>query len=294
MEFKDFPGLYQASDEASLSAQKNYKNIIAYDLITMIIASALAIYNYEKVEPKLIVYVISGFFLLISFALTLIIRTKKFEDVWYQGRALAESCKTLSWRFVTCSESFENDLTKQEVEDYFISRVRELSKEFKELNDSLNAKIVVLPVITDKMWEIRNLNTLERKQYYIENRINDQKDWYASKAEFNKKKYNNWFLVIIVSQLIAIISVAFLVKYPESNWNLVGLFTTISASAISWLQLKQHQELKQAYTTAAQELNFIQASFGNINSDIELAEFVLDSENAISREHTLWLAQRRK
>jgi len=195
---------------------------------------------------------------------------------------------------VTCSESFENDLTKQEVEDYFISRVRELSKEFKELNDSLNAKIVVLPVITDKMWEIRNLNTLERKQYYIENRINDQKDWYASKAEFNKKKYNNWFLVIIVSQLIAIISVAFLVKYPESNWNLVGLFTTISASAISWLQLKQHQELKQAYTTAAQELNFIQASFGNINSDIELAEFVLDSENAISREHTLWLAQRRK
>ncbi len=294
MEFKDFPGLYQASDEASLSAQKNYKNIIAYDLITMIIASALAIYNYEKVEPKLIVYVISGIFLLISFALTLIIRTKKFEDVWYQGRALAESCKTLSWRFVTCSESFENNLTKQEVEDYFISRVRELSKEFKELNDSLNAKIVVLPVITDKMWEIRNLNTLERKQYYIENRINDQKDWYASKAEFNKKKYNNWFLVIIISQLIAIISVAFLVKYPESNWNLVGLFTTISASAISWLQLKQHQELKQAYTTAAQELNFIQASFGNINSDLELAEFVLDSENAISREHTLWLAQRRK
>ncbi|MGS2727358.1 DUF4231 domain-containing protein [Psychroserpens sp. BH13MA-6] len=294
MEFKDFPGLYQASDEASLSAQKNYKNIIANDLITMIVASTLAIYNYEKVEPKLIVYVISGIFLLISFALTLIIRTKKFEDVWYQGRALAESCKTLSWRFVTCSESFVNDLTKQEVEDYFISRVRELSKEFKELNDSLNAKIVVLPVITDKMWEIRNLNTLERKQYYIENRINDQKDWYSSKAEFNKKKYNNWFLVIIISQLIAIISVAFLVKYPESNWNLVGLFTTISASAISWLQLKQHQELKQAYTTAAQELNFIQASFGNINSDLELAEFVLDSENAISREHTLWLAQRRK
>jgi len=294
MEFKDFPGLYQASDKASLSAQKNYKNIIAYDLITMIIASGLAIYNFKQVEPKLFVYVVSGIFLLISFALTLIIRTKKFEDVWYQGRALAESCKTLSWRFITCSESFENNLTKQEVKDYFISRVKELSNEFKELNESLNAKIVVLPIVTEKMWEIRNLNTLERKQYYIENRINDQKDWYATKAEFNKTKYNNWFLVIIVSQLIAIISVAFLIKYPDSNWNLVGLFTTISASAISWLQLKQHQELKQAYTTAAQELNFIQASFGNINTDLELAEFVLDSENAISREHTLWLAQKRK
>ncbi|WP_338378750.1 DUF4231 domain-containing protein [uncultured Flavobacterium sp.] len=294
MEYNDFPGLYQASDKASLSAQKNYKNIIAYDLITMIIASGLAIYNFRQVDPKLIVYVFSGFFLLISFALTLIIRTKKFEDVWYQGRALAESCKTLSWRFITCSESFEHNLSTNQVEDYFISRIKELSNEFKDLNESLNAKIAVLPIITKKMWEIRNLNTLERKQYYIENRINDQKDWYATKAEFNKTKYNNWFLVIIASQLIAIISVAFLIKYPDSNWNLVGLFTTISASAISWLQLKQHQELKQAYTTAAQELNFIQASFGNVNTDLELAEFVLDSENAISREHTLWLAQKRK
>lgn len=294
MEFKDFPGLYQASDKASLTAQKNYKNIIAYDLITMIIASGLSIYNFKQVEPKLFVYVVSGTFLLISFALTLIIRTKKFEDVWYQGRALAESCKTLSWRFITCSESFENNLTKEEVEKYFVSRVKELNNEFKELNESLNAKIVILPIVTEKMWEIRNLNTLERKQYYIENRINDQKEWYATKAEFNKTKYDNWFLVIIVSQLIAIISVAFLIKYPSSDWNLVGLFTTISASAISWLQLKQHQELKQAYTTAAHELSFIQASFGNVNTDLELAEFVLDSENAISREHTLWLAQKRK
>jgi hypothetical protein len=294
MEEKDFPGLYQASDAASLKAQKSYKGIIAYDLISMIIASALALYNYQDTEPKLWVYVISGIFLLVSFTLTLIIRAKKFEDTWYQGRALAESCKTLTWRFITCAESFEVDLEKEVVKDKFISRLKEFSNEFKDLNESLNAKTIVLPVITEKMWEVRNLNTLERKDFYIQNRINDQKDWYANKAEFNKKKYSNWFLVIIISQLIAILSIAFLIKFPDSNWNLVGFFTTISASALSWLQLKQHQELKQAYTTAAQELNFIQASFGNVNSDNELAEFVLDSENAISREHTLWLAQKRK
>ena len=293
MDEKDFPGLYQASDAASMQAQKNYKNIIAFVLISMIVASALAIYNYQDTEPKLWVYVISGVLLLVSFTLTLIIRTKKFEDIWYQGRALAESCKTLTWRFITCAESFEVNLEKEVVKEKFISRLKEFSNEFKELNESLNAKTIVLPVITDKMWEIRNLNTLERKDFYIQNRINDQKNWYADKAEFNKKKYSNWFLVIIISQLLAIISVGFLIKFPESNWNLVGLFTTISASALSWLQLKQHQELKQAYTTAAQELNFIQASFGNVNSDSELAEMVLDSENAISREHTLWLAQKR-
>lgn len=294
MEEKDFPGLYQASDAASMQAQKNYKNIIAYDLVSMIVASALAIYNYQDTEPKLWMYIISGVLLLVSFTLTLVIRIKKFEDIWYQGRALAESCKTLTWRFIICAESFEVNIEKENVKEKFISRLREFSNEFKELNESLNAKTIVLPIITDKMWEVRNLNTLERKDFYIKNRINDQKDWYATKAEFNKKKYSNWFLVIIISQLIAILSIAYLIKFPESNWNLVGFFTTISASALSWLQLKQHQELKQAYTTAAQELNFIQASFGKVNSDVELAEFVLDSENAISREHTLWLAQKRK
>ena len=57
--------------------------------------------------------------------------------------------------------------------------------------------------------------------------------------------------------------------------------------------MKQHQELKQAYTTTVQELNMILAGAERISTDTELSKFVLDSENAISREHTLWLAQKR-
>jgi hypothetical protein len=60
------------------------------------------------------------------------------------------------------------------------------------------------------------------------------------------------------------------------------------------LQLKQHQELKQAYTTAVIELNFIEEKGIRVSSETELSKFVMDSENAISREHTLWLAQKRK
>ena len=81
---------------------------------------------------------------------------------------------------------------------------------------------------------------------------------------------------------------------PDFNWNFVGLLTTISASALSWLQLKQHQELKQAYTTATQELNFIVTLTDQLTTEDSFSKFVLDSENAVSREHTLWLAQRRK
>ncbi|NUY81897.1 DUF4231 domain-containing protein [Flavobacterium sp. MAH-1] len=293
MKLTDFPGLYQAADKSSLESQSAYKKIIGYDLTTMVVAAGLSIYNFQDTNPKLIIYIISGLFLLTGLILTILIRTKKYEDIWYQGRALAESAKTLTWRYITCSENFEANIPEETASKIFIERLKELNTEFKELAETLDARLLSQDIITSQMNKIRRLNFLERKQFYIENRIGDQQKWYADKAEFNKTRYQRWFLLIIICQAISLISVAYLIKFPASDWNFVGFFTTIAASAISWLQLKQHQELKQAYTTAAHELTFILASAGRVNNDDDLAVFVLDSENAISREHTLWRAQRR-
>lgn len=290
----EFPSYYQAADKSSVNAQSNYINIVSIDLISMILASALSIYNYQLENSKLIIYIISGILLLLSLILTVILKNKKYEDIWYQGRALAESCKTLTWRFISCSEYFETILSLREAKERFVNRIKELSKEFSELSKIMDSRILNQPIITSKMIELRSQNTLERKNYYITNRVEDQKEWYSNKAEYNIGRYNVWFWVIILSQVISLISIVSLIKYPENNWNFVGLFTTISSSAISWLQLKQHQELKQAYTTATQELNFILTLSEGVTTDEELSKFVLDSENAISREHTLWLAQKRK
>lgn len=294
MQYSDFPNYFQASDNSSIEAQSSYLNIVRIDLLSMIIASALTIYNYQLTKSKFEVYVISGFLLLLSLILTVVLKSKKYEDIWYQGRALAESCKTLTWRFVTCSEYFESSFTEIEVKEKFVSRIKDLSNEFTELSKVLNSKILNLPVITNTMLNLRKMNTFDRKEYYIKNRIEDQKNWYSNKAEFNKSKYNFWFWIIIICQAVALISIVVLIKNPENNFNMVGLFTTIASSALSWLQLKQHQELKQAYTTATKELNFIVTLSEKVSTDDELSKFVLDSENAISREHTLWLAQKRK
>ena len=294
MKTTDFPSVFQAADKASTEAQKNYLIIIGLDLSFMIIGSLLAIYSFKCEINKLVVYSISGVFLLTSLILTVVLKSKAFEDIWYQGRALAESVKTLTWRFATCSELFEITLTRKDASHIFINRLKELSNEFKDLNKTLDANILSLPIISAKMESIRELTTLERKEYYINERIKDQKEWYSTKAEFNKSKYDFWFWIIISAQFLSLVSIIILIKNPSLDWNLVGLFTTVSAAAISWLQLKQHQELKQAYTTAAQELNFIEASSFSITTETELSRFILDSENAISREHTLWLAQKRK
>lgn len=294
MNLEEFPNYYQASDSASIKSQKSYLNIIRIDLFAMIFAALLAIYSFQDVSEKFWIYCLTGLFLLIGLILTIILKSKKYEDIWYQGRALAESCKTLTWRFVTCSEYFEHNLDINTAKERFIERIREVANEFKDLSKSMDSKILNQEIITSKMIELRALSMNERKAYYIKKRIEDQQDWYSKKAEWNKERYNFWFWVIIASQFIALISVVILMNNPDSNWNVVGLLTTIASSAISWLQIKQHQEQKQAYTTASEELNFIKELSYNVNTESQLSKFILDSENAISREHTLWLAQRRK
>lgn len=294
MELQDYPNYFQASDRLSIDSQKRYLNIIRIDLLAMVFAALLAIYSFQTTDYKLFIHILTGLALLLGLILTIILKSKKYEDVWYQGRALAESCKTISWRFSMCSEYFESDISAEEVKERFINRIREIANEFSNLSSSLDSKILNKEIITDKMLELRGLSVREKKDYYITNRIENQKEWYAEKAEWNKGKSEFWFWVIIASQALAIISIVFLIKNPNNNWNLVGLLTTIASSAISWLQIKQHQELKQAYTTAAEELNFIKELSYKVTNDEQLSEFILDSENAISREHTLWIAQRRK
>jgi hypothetical protein len=286
-----YPSYYTAADTASKKSQTTYLLFIGINLGFMIIAALMGVYNFQCVVAKLWIYIVSGVLLLSSLIFTIVLRTLKFEDTWYQGRALAESVKTLTWRFITCAETFEKNLTN--VDEVFTKRIVELLTEFKTLNKSLDANILKQPIVTDDMKKRRAQSLDERKKAYLNERIIEQKKWYAKKATYNKKGYLFWFICILIFQASAIASVVFLITVPTSNLKFVGLFTTLASAALSWLQLKQHQSLKQAYTTAVLELGIIEVAVDKVASEEALSKFVLDSENAVSREHTLWMAQRR-
>lgn len=294
MNTTDFPGIQQAADEASIRSQQTYINIVRANLICGVIGALIAVYNFEQVEPKVIVYIISLTLLVSSLCLTIAVKHYRLEDLWYQGRALAESIKTLTWRYVTCSDNFESTLPQIEVQINFNDSITSLSRLFPDLTTYMKIELLNRNVISPQMNSMRLTTWQTRLNNYLTHRIQDQIDWYTSKATFNSKKRKNWLSVIILSQAISVLSCAWLVFFPTTAWNLVGLLTTLSASAIGWLQLKQHQSLVQAYATASVELTQIKSLSNTISDEHKFTEFVLDSENAISREHTTWLAQRRK
>ena len=294
MNTKEYPNYYLAADQASLKAQSTYVRYVKWDLILMICSALITVYNYQTEESKLVVYILSGVMLFGAMFISIILKNKRYEDIWYRGRALAESCKTLTWRYIMCSEYFESNLLNSEAEKRFIGRIREINNEFSDLHGALAASTIALPVITNEMRRVRQFSLDDRKVYYIDQRIQNQIDWYSSKADSNKSKYENWFLIVIIFQFLALLSIVYLIVYPMSDFNMVGLFSTISASGFSWLQLKKYQEIKGAYTTASSELNLIKADLDTVVLDEDFSKYVLDSENAMSREHTMWLAQKRR
>ena len=293
MNDNNYPNYFVAGDTASKKAQFWYIRLFGLDLLLMVLSAILSVYNYQTDESKTIVYIISGLLLLGAMLISIFLKMKKYEDIWYRGRALAESSKTLTWRFIMTSEYFENNISDEEADRRFIQRIREINNEFSDLNNVLSSTQLNLPIITGEMKRVRGLSLNDKKTYYLNNRIQNQIDWYSSKADDSKFKYDVWFFAIIILQFFALISIGFLIKCPSSDFNFVGVFSTIAASGFSWLQVKKYQENKEAYTTANSELNLIKAEGSKNFSDNEFSEYVLDSENAMSREHTMWLAQKR-
>ncbi|OPB88517.1 DUF4231 domain-containing protein [Elizabethkingia ursingii] len=289
----NYPNYFIAGDSASKKAQKWYIRLVGIDLILMIASAIFSIYNYQSEDSKLLIYIFSGVLLLGALFISIILRVRKYEDYWYSGRALAESCKTLTWRFIMLSEDFENTISEREAEQRFIGKICLIKDQFPDLYKVMNNKYINQPFISSEMKRIRSLSFEERKDYYLSHRVQDQINWYSSKADSNKRKYELWFFIVIGLQFLALISILFLINNPMSNFNFIGFFSTIAASGFSWLQVKRFQENKEAYTMANSELNLIKSEIDKVTSEEGFSEYVLDSENAMSREHTMWLAQKR-
>lgn len=294
MKKADYPSLYRASDKVSIDSQKNYLKLFLAELALVLFGAILCIYNFSIECSKLIIYLISGALFLLGIMVSVIQKIKRYDNLWYQGRALAESCKTITWRYISCSEEFNIKIDGDSVRRIFLNKIDKLSKEFEFLNKHLDKTLLVEPNITVKMTNMRSQNLSERKKYYLKERIDEQKTWYSKKAKKNKERGNLWFTLNIFSHVLTIICIGYLIFNPKSNWNFIGLFTTVSTAIIAWVQLKQYQNLNHSYSTASIELNLISELGESIRLEEEFSKYVLDSENAISREHTTWLAQARK
>ena len=278
----ELPGLHDAADRASQSAQRRYLALIRINLIALITGSLAAILAPTEDSFGRTIAGLGAIALFTALGTTFIIQNKSYERTWYGGRAVAESVKTLAWRYMTRAEPFTDDA--------FLDRLKEILAHGATLNVKVSG--TGADQITKRMRDMRDSSLETRRELYARCRIADQRDWYAGKATANERAENKFFVAMLLADGLAVIAAVAHIIWPMFVVNPTGMFATIAAAVLAWLQVRRHQELAQSYAIAAQELAIIHGKAEHIESEEELATFVADAENAISREHTLWVARR--
>ncbi|MCP2266858.1 DUF4231 domain-containing protein [Promicromonospora thailandica] len=279
------PVIHDAANEASGRGQTAYVRLSASRLVALLIATLAAALGIAVGNFDFSGLIVLFAFVLAALAELALIRFQPERD-WYAGRAVAESTKTLAWRFAVQGEPFGPTLTEQEAEALLRTRVSEVLLRGKD-------QINVGPgdaVLTDSMLDLRRSPFSERRDAYLEQRTEEQRAWYWSNARKNEVRATAWRYALLLGELLAIVAAALSLGRDEP-FDFAGIVAAFVAGGAAWLAIKQHSQLTSAYRVAAGELA-IQADVLRGVSAEDWPQAVADAEEAISREHTMWLATR--
>src|SRR5215216_631402 len=166
----DFPALYRSADRESLRAQRSYLRSLRVRLGALVVAAFGGALNLTTAGG----FQIGGGLAFIAFACALgaelfVAKTSPLTT-WYEGRAAAESAKTLAWRYMVCAEPFEVD--DPDVDKQFLAQTYSLLQDLRSI--SLGTGEPDSHQITDKMRQVRALALHDRQQVYFADRIADQ------------------------------------------------------------------------------------------------------------------------
>lgn len=282
---QDFPALYRSADDLSLAAQGHFFRALKLHLVLLVLAAIMSIVNI----PHWLAAVSQLVALLGALSCSIYLFSRRPDRLWYAGRAVAESIKTITWRYVCRAEPFQSDdaTAKNEFRQKLTAVVQQNREVFQSPTKHLEA-----PQITDTMTQMRACQLDKRKATYAVNRIGDQLKWYAKKAAFNRKTSTGFFWALIVVNFVAVICAALRIKFVDVSFWPTDVFVAIAASLLSWMQAKRFSELAASYAWAAYEIGLIQEQSLLPRTDDEFSLFVGDAENAFSREHTQWIARK--
>ncbi|MEX3016036.1 DUF4231 domain-containing protein [Gymnodinialimonas hymeniacidonis] len=285
MRHQDYPALFLDADNASNQFQRNFLLLVFGEYLALFLAAVFSMNFLDGVVYHILfagVFFV-GLIVLISRALS------KPDQWWYRCRALAESVKTLTWRYMMHAAPFDGSdpEAKREFREQLNTILRENLETAKRITDDWSGS----DQITATMDAVRSKCLEERASYYMEHRISEQRDWYRKKAGSNRVAARRWVFLSGVCYVAAGSAVLSRIAHPDfTSWPIEPLIV-VAASIVGWVQIKKYNELSAAYTVTAHEIGLIPTTIDTPDTDDLISEFVNDAEQAFSREHTLWLAR---
>ncbi len=292
MKPSDYPALFQKSDAVSIQQQECYLKASKAEFFFVFCAAVSGGFILTNVATCTTLAIITAVMLFFAFLSRLCIKIRKWDDNWFNTRAIAESVKTATWRYIMGAHPYQLNLSAVDVDKKFIEELDEIFRSHPEVHAVMASCSNGEKQISVRMKQIRALSLEERKKLYVPQRIIDQKHWYKRKSKLNEDQENLWFFIILGGEIVGIIVAVLLIFFPEVWFNPIGSITTLVAIFCAWIQIKKHSELSQAYSMAEHELTCIESLGEHVKDEKDFSDYIINAENAISREHTMWCAKR--
>jgi hypothetical protein len=283
---EDEPALKRAASAESIAAQNLFLRLNLTQL-ALLSASAL-LSGWHPLDPDCQRGVAIGVFVLmvVALAVALALRIGRFDDKWFQCRAIAENVKSAMWYFIMRDSGLPNS-----GEARYTEQLREVEDRFPELKKALVVRRGFEPDVTQWMRETQQLGLQSKLSIYRDLRLNDQMRWYQSRAKLNAEYESRLQWMIFVLEFIAILYAA-LQAWQLLPFNAIGFIAAISAALVAWNQTKRYSDLANSYSVATEDLRRIAAASSGDLDIVGTGRFVRDVETAISREHSIWLTRR--
>lgn len=290
MKSTEYPLLHCSANSASHKAQRLYFRVLGLQLSLFALVSAIGVsLSVLDDAQRRTAYECVAVILVLGILAIWYMREQKVDQRWFNGRSIAESSKTATWRYMMRSRPFDGEI---DIDKQFILELGVIRRARPGMEPFLLNCVPDGPEITDHMRQVRQSSLEMRKDTYLRERLDDQIEWYGSKSIWNRRCARGWFWGITGLQLAAVVlAIVGAVRGPF-RLNFVSVVMTIAAGFTAWVQARRHDELTTSYAVAEQELRQIRALIVHSNSEAEFIELVDQGEEAVSREHTMWCARR--
>ncbi|MCE7003658.1 DUF4231 domain-containing protein [Kibdelosporangium philippinense] len=279
----DLPGFFHDAERASLTGQRQTIVLSRLRLLSAVVAALGGALSWKFGRYDVWAFVSLAGFLVALFA-EILLWALHPEQKWNAGRAVAESIKSLVWRFAVAADPFPSTLPEatQNLRDKITNVVESHGRKLALSSEN--------PSVTPSMIELRGASFDDRKQAYRRDRVLLQKNWYADRANRNEKWAKLWRYLLIGGEFVAIV-LALLRAMGVWDVDISGVMAAAVAGGAAWLGLKQHENLHVTYSAAARDLALLHEKLADTAED-EWPAAVANTEEAISREHSAWLASR--
>ncbi|MBD8637680.1 DUF4231 domain-containing protein [Stenotrophomonas sp. CFBP 13725] len=285
MRTEEFPALYRSADDLAACEQGRFFNLLKANLALLLLGAALSIGSMDHWAVALL----QAIALLMALVISVALYSTRADRIWYAARALAESIKTLTWRFVSRAEPFDD--ADDAAEKILQARLRATLNQNRELAGRFLMNLDGRQ-ITDQMRKRRGDQLEVRMETYRIHRISDQRAWYAEKARENARRSKRFFMVVVLANGLAVVSALLKIKYPLFHYWPTELLVTLASGVLAYTQSKRFSELAASYALTAHEIGMVEEQLVKVSGEHEFSLFVGDAENAFSREHTQWEARK--